>query len=97
MEYLNDFLPIIIYILLIILIILLIVIAVKFINAMNKVQKIAEDVDDKIQSLNGFFQVIDGITDKIVVLSDRAIDKIIYFINKIFKKNEKKVEEDKDE
>ena len=85
MEYLNDLLPIIIYILLIILIILLIIISLKFLKAINKVQDIVDDVDDKIQTFNSFFQIIDNFTDRVALLSDRFIDKVINIINKVFK------------
>lgn len=92
MDYLSEFLPIIIYILLIVLIVLLIVISVKIIKAMNTVQDIVDDVDDKVQSLNGFFNVIDTATDKIALLSDRAIDIITGIIQKIFKPKKKEEE-----
>lgn len=96
MEYLNEFLPIIIYILLIVLIILLIIISIKIIKAMNTVQDIVDDAQDKVQSLNGFFGVIDTATDKLALLSDRMIDIITGIVHKVFKPR-KKEEETKDE
>ena len=96
MEYLSESLPIIIYILLIVLIILLIVISVKVIKAMDTVQGIVDDVDDKVQSLNGFFHIIDTATDKIALISDRMIDIITGILHKVFKpkrKSKKKEEE----
>ncbi len=94
MEYLLDYLPIIIYILLIVLIILLIVISIKVIKAMNTVQGIVEDVDDKVQTLNGFFNIIDTATDKIALLSDRMIDIITGMFHRIFKPRKKEEEKE---
>lgn len=96
MEFLNEFLPIIIYILLIVLITLLIIISLKAIKAIDTVQDIAEDVDDKVQTLNGFFHVIDGATDKIAIFSDRIIDIITGIFQRVFKPK-KKEEENKNE
>ena len=94
MEFLSEFLPIIIYILLIVLIILLIIISIKVIKAMETVQEIVDDAQNKVQSLNGFFGIIDTVTDKIAFLSDRMIDIITGVIHKIIKP--KKKEEEKE-
>lgn len=96
MEYLSELLPIIIYILLVVLIILLIVISLKIIKAMDKIQEITEDVNQKVQSLNGFFSIIDTATDKIALLSDRMIDIISGMLQRVFKPK-KKEEENEDE
>ncbi len=92
MEFLNEFLPIIIYILLVVLITLLIIISFKVIKAIDTVQDIAEDVDDKVQTLNGFFHVIDGATDKIAIFSDRIIDIITGIFQRVFKPKRKEEE-----
>ena len=103
MEYFSQLLPIIIYVLLIVLIILLIIIAFKVIKALNKVQDIADNVEEKVRTLDGFFSVIDLATDKISSLSDRLIDIITGAYKKVTsKKSKKKIEkednkEDKDE
>lgn len=94
MEFLSEFLPIVIYILLIVLIILLIIISLKAVKAMNTVQEIVDDVDDKVQSLNGFFGIIDTAADKIALLSDRMIDIITSIIHKIFKPRKKEEEKE---
>ena len=96
MEYLNDLLPIIIYIFLIVLIILLIIISVKAIKAMNKLQDVVDNVDKKVKTLDGVFGVIDVATDKLSLISDKIIGGITGFIEKIFK-NKKKSEITKEE
>lgn len=96
LEFLNSFLPIVIYILLIALIILLIIIAAKTIRTMKKVEDIVDDVDDKVQSLNDFFYIVDSATDKIALLSDRVIDIVTGVIHKIteVKKRKSKIKEE---
>ena len=59
MDFLNEFLPIVIYILLVVLIILLIILAYRLIKTMDKVKLIVDSVDEKVSSLNGVFAVID--------------------------------------
>ena len=98
-AYLSSLLPIIIYILLIALIILLIIISAKAIKALNKVQDVVDNVDKKVKTLDGVFDVIDLATDKISLLSDRIINVIAGAIEKVFKvkeKKTKKIEEDND-
>lgn len=98
MEFLQEFLPIIIYVLLIIILIVGIVIGIKFIKTLSKLEKVVDDVNDKVQSLNGFFHIIDFATDKIVALSDKVVDGLATIISKLFfgKKKNKKEKEDEE-
>ena len=92
LAMLNEYLPVLIYILLCILIILLIVISIKVIRAMNKVELIVNDVNEKVQSLNGIFSIIDTVTDKLSALTEIVSDSIIIFVKSIFNKKKKKIE-----
>lgn len=100
MEYLSELLPIIIYILLIVLIILLIIICVKSIKALNKVQEIVDNVDKKVRTFDGIFEIMDVATDKIANLSDRIINILTGVFEKVFRvkdKKNKKLEKEKEE
>ncbi len=90
MSFWLDFLPIIIYILLIIILIIGIIIGIKSIIALNKIEELVNDIKDKVQTLNGFFHILDYTTDKITLATDRIVDGITGFIGKIFLKNKKK-------
>lgn len=91
MEYLQVILPIIIYFLLIIILVVGIILGIKFIKTVTKIEKVVDDVNDKVESLNGFFHVLDFTTDKIVALTDTIVDKVSMFISKLFlNKNSKK-------
>lgn len=94
-EFLQVFLPIIIYILLIILLIVAIIIGIKAIKLINKAEQIAEDVSCKIETLNGFFSLIDFATEKIASITDMFVNGVSGLIGKIFSgKNKIKKEEE---
>ncbi|HJJ17090.1 MAG TPA: hypothetical protein OIM63_03250 [Bacilli bacterium] len=97
MLFLQEFLPIIIYFLLIILLIVGIILGVKAIKAIEKVEQVVDDVNKKVESLNGFFSVIDFTTDKIVSLSDKLIDLIVNGFSKLFFKKKKVKKENMEE
>lgn len=91
MEFLAEFLPIVIYILLIIFLSLGIILGIKLIITLNKVDKVVEDVKEKVQTLNGFFHIIDYTTDKIAFATDKVVEGITNLFHKIlFKKKKKK-------
>lgn len=97
MEFLQNFLPILIYFLLIIILIVGIILGIKFIRTLTKVEKVVDDVNEKVQSLNGFFHVIDFATDKIVSLSDKVVEGVSHLVSKLFfsrKKKSKNIEEE---
>ena len=62
-------------------------------------EKVVEDVNDKVQTLNGFFHIIDYTTDKIALATDRVVDGIASIFHKLMfsKKKKKKKESDENE
>ena len=72
MNFLLEFLPIIIYVLLIIVLLIGIVLAIKCLITLDKVEKVVDNVNDKIRSLDGVFNIIDGATDGIVLITDKG-------------------------
>ncbi len=99
MDMLNDALPIILYVLGAVLLIIFIIIGVKVITTMNKIDDVVKDVNQKVASLDHFFNIIDLTTDKLSFLSDRIVDGVSSFIINLFKKKKKKEEkiEEKEE
>ena len=96
METLSTVMPIILYTLTSILVLILIVLSIKIIYTIDKINAIVDDVNKKVKSLNGFFNVIDMITDKVALLSDRTVDFISNLFTKVLssrKKNNNKGEE----
>ena len=93
MEFLLQFLPIIIYILLIIILVIGIILGVKSIITINKVEKVVNDVNDKVQSLNGIFSIIDFTTDKLALVTDKLVEGIGGLFSRLFF-NKKKGEDE---
>lgn len=96
-SFLQTFLPLVIYVLLIILLIVGIVLGIKAIRMINKVDIVVDDVNDKVQTLNGFFNLIDFTTDKIVSITDKVVEGVSGFLGNIFKKKEEKLMDEEDE
>ena len=90
LEFFQVYLPICIYILLIILLIIGIILGIRLIGAMDKVDAVIENVQGKVNSLNGLFSVIDFTTDKISLFTDRIVDTFTNLISRIGKKKESK-------
>ena len=98
MDFWLSFLPIIIYVLLIILLVIGIILGIKSIITINKVEKVVDDVNEKVESLNGLFQIVDFTTDKPVAITDKVVDGLSSFASKLFfRKKNKKREEEEDE
>ena len=97
MDFWLSFLPIIIYILLIILLVVGIILGVNAVITVKKVEKVVDDVNDKVESLNGLFQIIDFTTDKLVGLTDKVVDGVSTLVSKLFFRKKKKIEEDSED
>lgn len=96
MDFWLSFLPIIIYVLLIILLIIGIILGIKSIITINKVEKVVDDVNEKVESLNGLFQIVDFTTDKLVSITDKVIDGVSSLASKLFFRKKKNKEEDEE-
>lgn len=91
METLSTVMPIILCMLTSILVVILIILAIKLIYTVDKVNAIADDVAKKVNSLNGFFSIVDLVTDKVAFLSDKVVDLVTSFFTKIFNNKNKNI------
>ena len=96
-KFLQALLPVIIYLLLIVLIIIGIIIGIRAIQTMRKLDKVVDNVNDKVESLNGLFNIVDFTTDKISLITDKVDDGASNLIGSIFKKRKRKKYEDDEE
>ncbi len=98
MEAFMAVLPVILYILAIVLLVILIILGFRLIETVDRANVILSDIEKKSKSLNGFFSVIDMLTDTVSFISDNVVDGIVSGISKLFrgkgKKNRKEIEED---
>jgi len=90
----KDLFLVILYIVLIILVVVSIIAVIRLISTLKKVDKVVDDVEVKVNKLNGLFNIIDTTTDAITSFSDKIIDGVSTGIAKLFSK---KKGEDKDE
>ena len=95
-EYLETALQIVVNVLLIIILIVGIILGIKSIKTIDKIEKVVDDVNDKVQSLNGLFNVIDFTTDKLVSVTDRVVDGVTGLIGRLFSKKNKKLKEEEE-
>lgn len=95
MEFWLSFLPLVIYLLLIALLIIGIILGIKTIITMGKVEKVVDSVNEKVESLNSIFSIIDFTTDKIASFTDKAVDFASNLFSKIWFK--KKIEKEKND
>ena len=96
-EFLQMFLPIIIYLLLIAVLIIAIIIGIKCVTLLNNVNHITESISDKVDSLNGLFRAIDFATDKVSEITTKIVDTIVSGVSKVVhRKSKKKKEEEED-
>ena len=94
LDALAHVLPIFIYILLIGLIIIGIIIGIKLIITMNKVEKVIDNIEGKVNSLNGLFDIIETTSGKIANIYDRVIGFITHIVKKIFIGKKEREDED---
>lgn len=94
MVNLNELLNIVLIFSLIILVIILIVLGIKLIKTLKKVDSVIDDVNVKMNKVNGVFEIIDKTTDYASSISDKIIGAISNFISGLFLKRKGK---DKDE
>ncbi len=88
-----DILQVLLYILGSILLIVLIILGIKLIITMNKIENVVDDINVKVNKLNGLFSIIDLTTDKLALLSDKLVDGISSLVRKVFSRKKRKDDE----
>lgn len=90
MEFLNELMPLVIYILVAILLVVLIVLVIKLFTTVDKTNAVLEDLEKKSKSLDGIFGAVDSLTDTISLASDRLIDGAASLVSKVINAGKKK-------
>ena len=98
MEFLSQFLPIIIYFLLIIVIIVGIVLGIKLIITMDKVLNLVDDVQDKVNKVTPIFNAFGFVSDKMSGVITTVVGSIENLISNLFiRKRKEEMESEEDE
>ena len=85
----EEVITVVIDILYVILLITAIIFLINGIKTIKKANQAVDNVNHKLASLDGFFNVIDSSTDLIVGFNEKLLSFIGTAVNKIFKKKEK--------
>ena len=94
----SIYLPAVLYIVAIVLLVVLIIIGLKAIKLLDKLDGLADNVEDKINSVNGAISVIKSASDGIASITDTFVYNASSAISKLFGKNKNNYkEEDFDE
>ena len=88
----TDTLLIVIYSLIAVLLVVLIIFVIRLFSTLSRLNKTLDDVNTKIEKLNGLFNIIDNTTDYISVVSDKFIDRVTGLIDNWFSKKKKEGE-----
>ena len=88
--FLQSYLPVCVNILLIILIIFVIILVLRIINFIDRANVILDDIESKVGSLNGLFNLIDFTTNKVESFTNRFFDLSSIFASRILKSKKKR-------
>ena len=92
---LNMILPVLLCVFGIILLVVLIILGIRLIVMLEKVDRLVDNVENKVNSLNGAFALIDRTTDGIALISDSVVNAIAGLVHRLIgKKNRKKKEKE---
>lgn len=84
-----EFLGVILDSLLIVLVIILIILSLKALDTLNKVDAILDNTKRKLENLDGVFNFVDNVSDKLTLVTDTVVGSIVNFITSIFNKKGK--------
>ena len=93
MDVLDVLLPVLLYIFGIILLIVLIILGIRLIQILNKCEKVIDNVEEKINSFNDVFTVINKLSYGLSMVSDKLISSITNMVSKIFNRKKDKEED----
>ena len=95
-ELLNVFLPMVLYVVGIITLIIIMILGIKLIGILDKVDRVVDNVEEKVNSLNLAFSLIDKATDSITMIGNTVLGAVNNAVSKVFKKKDNNVEEEDD-
>ena len=95
-EFLNVFLPITLYIVGIATLIIIMVLGIKLIGVLDKVDRVVDNIEDKVNSLNVAFSIIDKATESITTIGNTVLGAVNNAVAKVFKKKDEDTDKEED-
>lgn len=89
MDYM-DVLMVILSVLGSILLVVSIILVIKLIKTINKINLLLDDINYKVEKLDGVFTIVDKTTDAIADINDRLVNMIVSGVSKLFKRKKRK-------
>ncbi len=93
MIILDFWLPVLLYTFGIILLIVLIILGIRLIQILDRCDKVIDNVEEKVNSLNGVFSVINKTSYGLSMISDKVISGVVGMVSRIFNKKKDKEED----
>lgn len=93
MGYEAGTLSVIVYVLLIILILVAIAVLVRTFFTLKKVDKLIESANERVDSLENLFSIMDSATDTFAFLSEKLVSVFTGAVSRLFKRKEGKKDE----
>ena len=93
MGFLNDFLPILLYLAGFVLLIVLIIVCIKLINILDKVDKVVDDVNNKVSSFDSAIATFSKTANGLANISNSVVFGLTSAVSKIFHKKFKEEDE----
>ena len=93
MIILDFWLPVLLYTFGIILLIVLIILGIRLIQILDRCDKVIDNVEEKVNSLNGIFSVINKTSYGLSTISDKVISGVVGMVSRIFNKKKDKEED----
>ncbi len=93
MIILDFWLPVLLYTFGIILLIVLIILGIRLIQILDRCDKVIDNVEEKVNSLNGIFSVINKTSYGLSMISDKVISGVVGMVSRIFNKKKDKEED----
>lgn len=84
----SEVLPVILYILGAILLVALIVLTIKLTITIHKIDKVVDNITEKVTALDGVFTVVNAVSNKFTLITDKVVNIIYSLIERITKRKE---------
>ncbi len=94
MEEMSLILQVLTYIFTIVLLIVGIIAGIRIIRLSDKADKVLDELRDKVNSLNGAFNVVNRFSSSIDLVSSKIIGVVTNFIGKVLKKKKEDIDDE---
>lgn len=90
---LNTILSVLLYVVCIILLVVLIILGIRLIQLLKKVDRIVDNVEEKVNLLNGTFELVNKATNTISMIGDSFVNTVTSLVTKVFRRKNKNKED----